>query len=40
VQLVAFADDHVSMLALPLVTPEGLALIVTVGAGFTVTVVD
>jgi hypothetical protein len=40
VQLVAFADDHVSVLAVPLVTLDGLALIVTVGAGFTVTVVD
>jgi hypothetical protein len=40
VQLVAFADDQVSVLALPLATLLGLAPIVTVGAEFTVTVVD
>jgi hypothetical protein len=38
VQLVAFVDDQVSVLALPLVTLVGFAPIVTVGAGFTVTV--
>jgi hypothetical protein len=36
VQLVAFVDDHVSVLALPLATPVGLALSVTVGACVTV----
>ena len=40
-QLVAFADDHDSMEALPLITVLGLALKVTVGAGaVTLTVAD
>jgi hypothetical protein len=40
-QLVAFADDHDSIAALPLTTVLGLALKVTVGAGeLTVTVAD
>jgi hypothetical protein len=42
VQLVALVDDHVSVLALPLATLLGLALIATVGAegALTVTVTD
>jgi hypothetical protein len=39
-QLVAFADDQVSVLAPPLATLPGLALSVTVGSGSTVSVVD
>jgi hypothetical protein len=40
-QAVAFADDHDSIAALPLITVLGVALRVTVGAGeLTVTVAD
>ena len=39
-QLLAFVDDQVSVLALPLATLVGLALRETVGAGVTVTVAD
>jgi hypothetical protein len=38
VQLVAFVDDHVSVLLPPATTEVGLALIVTVGMGSGVTV--
>ena len=40
VQLVAFVDDQVSVLALPVATVVGFALMATVGAAITVTVAD
>ncbi len=39
-QLVAFVDDQVSVLALPVATVVGFALMATVGAAITLTVVD
>ena len=40
VQLVAFVDDHVSVLALPAATVVGFTLTVTAGAAITETMVD